>query len=69
MELLELLAHQKNCTYISDLQLLPKGERSFPQLKTVTLTTYSEQEWKEAVWYILHRRCRNGEQAKQLLMG
>ena len=69
MELLEWLAQQKNCTYISDLRFLPKSDRHFPQLKEVNTTAYSDREWKEAAWYILHRRCRNGEQAKKLLIG
>ena len=35
MELVALLAKQKNCTYISDLRFLPKSDRHFPQLKEV----------------------------------
>lgn len=69
MELVALLAKQKNCTYVSDLPFLPKSERHFPQLKEVELTDYSEQEWKEAAWYVLHRKCRSGEQARRLLIG
>ena len=69
MELLELLAKQKNCTYISDLQFLPKSDRHFPLLKSVDLSAYPEKEWKEAAWYLLHRRCRSGEQARRLLIG
>ena len=42
MELLERLAQQKNCTYISDLRFLPKSDRHFPQLKEVDIPTYSE---------------------------
>lgn len=69
MELLERLAQQKNCTYISDLRFLPKSDRHFPQLKEVDITAYSEQEWKEAAWYVLCRKCRNGGQARRLLIG
>ncbi|MBM6884325.1 hypothetical protein [Pseudoflavonifractor phocaeensis] len=69
MELLERLAQQKNCAYISDLRFLPKSDRHFPQLKEVDITAYSDWEWKDAAWYILHRRCRNGEQARKLLIG
>lgn len=69
MELLERLAQQKNCTYISDLRFLPKSERHFPQLSDVDITDYSDWEWKDAAWYVLHRRCRNGEQARKLLLG
>lgn len=69
MELVALLAKQKNCAYISDLRFLPKSERRFPQLKDVGITTYSDREWKEAAWYILNRRCRNAEQARKLLIG
>ena len=69
MELLEWLAQQKNCTYISDLRFLPKSDRHFPRLKEVNITAYSDREWKEAAWYILHRRCRHGEQARKLLSG
>ena len=67
MELLERLAQQKNCTYISDPRFLPKSGRHFPQIKEVDITTYSDREWIDAAWYILHRRCRNGEQARKLL--
>ena len=69
MELVALLAKQKNCTYISDLRFLPKSDRHFPQLKEVDITAYSEQEWKEAAWYVLCRKCRNGGQARRLLIG
>ena len=69
MELLELLAQQKQCNYISDLRFLPKSDRHFSELKEVDITAYSDREWKEAAWYILHRRCRNGEQARKLLIG
>ena len=69
MELVALLAKQKNCAYICDLRFLPKSDRHFPQLKEVDITAYSDREWKEAAWYILHRRCRNGEQARKLLIG
>ena len=69
MELVALLAKQKHCTYISELRFLPKTDRHFPQLQEVDITDYSDREWKEAAWYILHRRCRNGEQARKLLIG
>ena len=69
MELVALLAKQKNCAYTSDLKFLPKSDRHFPQLKEVEITAYSDREWKEAAWYILHRRCRNGGQARKLLIG
>ncbi|MBM6974970.1 hypothetical protein [Intestinimonas butyriciproducens] len=69
MELLELLAKQKQCTYISDLKFLQKSQLHFPYLKSVDLSTYPEREWKEAAWYLLHRRCRRGEQARRLLIG
>ena len=69
MELVALLAKQKNCIYISDLRFLPKSERHFPQLKEIDTTAYSEREWIEATWYVLHRRCRNSIQARQLLIG
>ncbi len=68
MELVALLAKQKNCANISDLRFLPKSDRHFPQLNDVDITAYSDWEWKEAAWYILHRRCRNGEQARKLLI-
>ena len=51
MELLELLAKQKNCTYISDLRFLPKSDRHFPQLKEVDITAFSDREWMDAAWY------------------
>ena len=54
---------------ISDLRFLPKSDRHFPQLKEVDITAYSEQEWKEAAWYVLCRKCRNGGQARRLLIG
>lgn len=69
MELVALLAKQKNCTYISDLRFLPKSDRHFPQLKEVDIASYSNWEWIEAAWYVLHRRCRSGEQARNLLIG
>lgn len=69
MELLEWLAQQKNCTYISDLRFLPKADRHFPQLKGLNITAYSDWEWKEAAWYVLHRRCRSAEQARKRLIG
>ena len=69
MELVALLAKQKNCTYISDLRFLPKSDRHFPQLKEVDIAAYSDREWKEAAWYILNRRCMNGKQARKLLIG
>ena len=69
MKLVELLAEQKNCTYISDLKFLPKSDRHFPQLKEVDITAYSDWEWKEAALYILHRRCRSSAQARRLLIG
>lgn len=69
MELLERLAQQKNCTCISDLRFLPKSDRHFPVLKEVEITAYSEWEWIDAAWYILHRRCRNSGQARRLLIG
>lgn len=56
MELLELLAQQKQCNYISDLRFLPKSDRHFSELKEVDITAYSDREWKEAAWYILNRR-------------
>lgn len=33
MEILEWLAQQKNCTYISDLRFLPKSDRHFHSFK------------------------------------
>ena len=69
MELLEWLAQQKNCTYISDLRFLPKSDRHFPQLKEVDISAYSDREWIEAAWYVLNRRCRNSMQARRLLIG
>lgn len=69
MELLELLAKQKNCTYISDLRFLPKSDRHFPQLKEVDITAFSDREWMDAAWYVLHRKCRSREQVKLLLIG
>ena len=69
MELVALLAKQKNCAYISDLRFLPKSDRHFPQLREVGITAYSDREWKEAAWYILNRRCRSGGQARRLLIG
>lgn len=47
MELLERLAQQKNCAYISDLRFLPKSDRHFPQLSDVDITDYSDWEWKD----------------------
>lgn len=69
MELLELLAQQKHCSYISDLRFLSKSALHFPYLKSVDLSAYPEKEWKDAAWYLLHRRCRSGEQARRLLIG
>lgn len=69
MELVALLAKQKNCANISDLRFLPKADRHFPQLKEVDVAAYSDREWKEAAWYVLHRRCRNSIQARRLLIG
>ena len=69
MELVALLAKQKNCTYISNLRFLPKSDRHFLQLKEVDITAYSEREWIEAAWYVLHRRCRSSVQARRLLIG
>lgn len=69
MELLELLARQKQCNYISDLKFLPKKCLQFPQLKWIHLVTYPEREWKEAAWYLLHRKCRSSEQARRILIG
>lgn len=69
MELVALLAKQKNCTYISDLRFLPKSDRHFPQLKEVDITAYSDREWIAVAWYVLNRRCRNAEQARKLLIG
>lgn len=69
MELLEFLAQQKHCNYISDLQFLSEKALHFPQLRSVDLSTYSEKEWKEAAWYLLHRRCRSGAQARKILIG
>ena len=63
------ISKAKNCTYISDLRFLPKSDRHFPQLQEVDITDYSDREWKEAAWYVLHRRCRSGEQARKLLIG
>ncbi len=37
MELLELLAQQKHCNYISDMRFLSKSDLHFPQLKSVDL--------------------------------
>lgn len=69
MELVALLAMQKNCTYISDLRFLPKADRHFPQLKQVDISAYSDREWIEAAWYVLNRRCRSSMQARRLLIG
>jgi len=69
MELVALLAKQKNCTYISDLRFLPKPDRYFPQLKEVDISAYSKREWIEAAWYVLNRRCRSSMQARWLLIG
>lgn len=48
MELLELLARQKHCNYISDLRFLPKSSLHFPQLCDIDLAAFSEREWVEA---------------------
>ena len=69
MELVALLAKQKNCTYISDLRFLPNSDRHFPQLCEVDISAYSDREWIEAAWYVLNRRCRNSMQARRLLIG
>ena len=45
MELVALLAKQKNCTYISDLRFLPKSDRHFPQLKEVDISAYSDRNY------------------------
>ncbi len=42
MELLELLARQKHCNYISDLRFLPKSSLHFPQLQDIDLAAFSE---------------------------
>lgn len=69
MELLDLLAQQKHCNYISDLRFLQKNSLNFQQLKGIELATYSDREWIEAAFYVHHRKCTNAEQARQLLIG
>lgn len=69
MELVALLAKQKNCANISDLRFLPKSDRNFPQLKEVDVAAYPDREWIEAAWYVLNRRCRSSMRARRLLIG
>lgn len=68
MELLELLAQQKHCSYISDLRFLPKSSLHFPQLRDIDLAAFSEQEWVEAAWYVREKITNSAEQAKAFLM-
>lgn len=68
MELLELLARQKHCNYISDLRFLPKTSLHFPQLQDITLVAYSEQEWMEAAWYVCGTITYSAEQARSCLI-
>lgn len=68
MELLELLARQKHCNYISDLRFLPKSSLHFPQLQDIDLVAYSEQEWMEAAWYVCSKITDSAEQARACLV-
>ena len=68
MELLELLARQKHCNYISDLRFLPKSSLHFPQLQDIDLVTYSEQEWVKAAWYVCRKVTHSAAQAKACLV-
>ena len=68
MELLEWMAQQKHCHYISDLKFFQKNSLYFPQLKWVELAAYPEKEWQEAAWYLFQCKCKNGEQARLRLI-
>lgn len=68
MELLELLAQQKHCNYISDLRFLPKTSLHFPQLQDIALAAFSEREWVEAAWYVCGKITNSAEQAKACLI-
>ena len=68
MELLELLAQQKHCNYISDLRFLPKTSLYFPQLQDVALAAFSEQEWIKDAWYVCGKIPNSAELANACLM-
>lgn len=68
MELLELLAQQKHCSYISDLRFLPKSSLHFPQLLDIDLAVFSEREWVEAAWYVCRKVTHSAAQAKACLV-
>lgn len=69
MELLELLAQQKNCDYISDLKLLDRSKLCFPLLREIDFDAYPEKEWIEAASYLFNCKCMNGKDAKAILIG
>lgn len=69
MELLEWLAQEKHCHYISDLRFLQKNSLCFPRLKWIELAAYPEKEWQEAAWYLFQCKYKNGEQARLRLIG
>ena len=68
MELLELLARQKHCNYISDLRFLPKSSLHFPQLRDIALAAFSEREWIDAAWYVCGQITHSAEQARSCLI-
>lgn len=68
MELLEFLAQQKHCSYISDLRFLPKSSLHFPQLRDVALVAFSEQEWIDAAWYVCRKITHSAAQARACLI-
>lgn len=68
MELLELLAQQKHCNYISDLRFLPKSRLHFPQLQDIDLVAFSEREWIDAAWYVRGKITHSAAQARTCLV-
>lgn len=69
MELLELLALEMGCNYISDLRRIPRPNDALRRTAAqLPLDAFPVREWLDAAEYLCGARCQSADDARNAVL-
>lgn len=69
MGLLDLLAEEMNCTYLSDLRYLPRPNAALQRVAAdFAIADFFESEWIDAAEYLCGVKCKSANDARNVIL-
>ena len=69
MDLLDILARETGCTFLSDLKSLPRPNRKLQSaVVRLPFDCFSDHDWLDAADYLCGVKCQSAEEARNALL-